>query len=123
MLYSEMAGTFGQYIDVKILGEADYFVGGGDSAVRRTLMQLFDEDMEKRYEITHGYPRHYDRYLSGYVWVRSCQTWQKTAVVIFREEETIALNCEFENNKLTVPEAVEEIYFGDERQRCAKCVK
>ena len=47
MLYSEMAGTFGQYIDVKILGEADYFVGGGDSAVRRTLMQLFDEDMEK----------------------------------------------------------------------------
>ena len=112
MLYSEMAGTFGQYIDVKILGEADYFVGGGDSAVRRTLMQLFDEDMEKRYEITHGYPRHYDRSLSGYVWVRSCQTWPKTAVVIFREEETIALNCEFENNKLTVPEAWKRSILG-----------
>ena len=103
--------------------QPDYFVGGGDSAIRRMLMQLSDGDMEKRYEITHGYPRHYDRSLSRYVWVRSCQTWQKTAVVIFREEGTIALNCEFENNKLTVPEAVEEIYFGDERQRCAKCVK
>ena len=45
------------------------------------------------------------------------------AVVIFREEEMIALNCKFENNKLTVQEAEEEIYFGDERQRCAKCIK
>lgn len=91
--------------------QPDYFVGGGDIAIRRTLMHLSDEDMEKRYEITHDYPRHYDHSLSRYVWVRACPTWRKTAVVIFREEGVITLNCEFKNNKLTTPEAVEEIYF------------
>lgn len=91
--------------------QPDYFVGGGDIAIRRTLMHLADEDMEKRYEITHGYPRHYDHSLSRYVWVRACPTWRKTAVVIFRKEGMITLNCEFKNDKLTIPEAVEEIYF------------
>ncbi len=91
--------------------QPDYFVGGGDPAIRRTLMQLSDEDIEKRYEITHGYPKHYDHSLSRYVWVRACPTWRKAAVVIFREEGMITLNCEFKNNKLIVPKAVEEIYF------------
>ena len=91
--------------------QPDYFVGGGDPAIRRTLMQLSDEDIEKRYEITHGYPKHYDHSLSRYVWVRACPTWRKTAVVIFREEGMITLNCEFKNNKLIVPKAVKEIYF------------
>ena len=45
------------------------------------------------------------------MWVRACPTWRRTAVVINREEGTITLNCEFKNNKLMVPKAVEEIYF------------
>ena len=39
--------------------------------------QLSSEDIPKRYEITHGYPRHFDNSLSRYVWARACATWLK----------------------------------------------
>lgn len=91
--------------------QPDYFTGGGDPEIRKQCMQLSEADVEKRYEITHGYPRHVDHSLSRYVWARLSPTWQKTAVVISKENRVIALNCEFENNKLIVPKNVEEVYF------------
>ncbi len=91
--------------------QPDYFTGGGDPEIRQTLLQLSEEDMEKRYELTQDYPRHYDHSLSRYVWVRACRTWRKSAVVISGKEETVTLHCEYRHNKLTVPQAVEEIYF------------
>ena len=59
--------------------QPDYFTGGGHTGTRETLNQLSSEDIPKRYEITHGYPRHFDNSLSRYVWARACATWLKDA--------------------------------------------
>lgn len=58
--------------------QPDYFTGGGELEIKQGLMQLSGEDMEKKYEITHNYPRHYDNSLSRYVWARACAAWLKT---------------------------------------------
>lgn len=57
--------------------QPDYFTGGGHTGTRETLKQLSSEDIPKRYEITHGYPKHFDNSLSRYVWARACATWLK----------------------------------------------
>lgn len=57
--------------------QPDYFTGGGYTGTREALKQLSSEDIPKRYEITHGYPKHFDNSLSRYVWARACATWIK----------------------------------------------
>ena len=57
--------------------QPDYFTGGGYTGTREALKQLSSEDIPKRYEITHGYPKHFDNSLSRYVWARACATWLK----------------------------------------------
>lgn len=57
--------------------QPDYFAGGGFEEVRTSLKQLSEEDLPKKYELTHDYPKHFDNSLSRYVWVRACATWLK----------------------------------------------
>lgn len=94
--------------------QPDYFPGGGLEGIRRTLLQLSPEDIPKKYEIVHDYPKHLDRSLSRYVWVRFCATWQDTAVVIRTNDKTTCLNCEFEHDEIKKNELVKNVYIVNE---------
>lgn len=57
--------------------QPDYFAGGGHYGIRSSLKTMSEEDLPKKYEITHDYPKHFDRSLSRYVWARFTATWLK----------------------------------------------
>lgn len=100
--------------------QPDYFTGGGDEQLRRSLLTLSEDDIPKRYEIVHDYPRHYDNSLSRYVWVRACRTWLRTAVVILYKEQIVTLNCSYQNGKAQASSSVKNVYLFDLRET-AKC--
>lgn len=57
--------------------QPDFYPGGGDCEIRKSLLHLSSEDIPKNYTFGKGYPNHFDNSLSRYVWVRACATWLK----------------------------------------------
>lgn len=55
--------------------QPDFFSGGGDCEIRKSLKHLSSADIPKKYGISKGYPHHFDNSLSRYVWCRACATW------------------------------------------------
>ncbi len=98
--------------------QPDYFPGGGLEGIRRSLLQLSEEDLKKRYEIVHDYPRHPDNSLSRYVWVRFCATWQHTAVIMKNDTRTVCLNCELEDTTIKKNAFIEQTYLFDTQNNC-----
>lgn len=92
--------------------EMDYIRGGGLFEVKKTLLQLKDEDTDVKYILGHSYPKHTDSSLSRYVWVRASYSWYNTAAVISAGNKVITINASIKNNELVVNKEVERVYIS-----------
>lgn len=90
----------------------DYICGGGMDDIR---CDLFTKDIISRvdrYRVAHGYPSTPDCSLSRYVWVRSIDTWMKTAAVIEVSDTVLFIRCHSEGNRIIPDSNVQRIYMS-----------
>ncbi len=93
----------------------DYLCGGGSLGVRRDLLNITEETLPKRYGIVHGYPSAKDSSLSRYAWVRSYDTWLRTAAVIDMKGETLYIRCHMDGDTLVFDEHITDLYLDTEK--------
>lgn len=97
--------------------QPDYITGGGIVNIRKGLLQLKNEDVSKKYELTHGYPKHCDNSLSRYVWVRAQKTWLKTAAVIKKGNHIIPINCVIKEKTIIIDDNITTLYVSGIREK------
>ena len=90
--------------------EPDDIRGGGIDFVKAHLSQLSAEDLPTQYRVARDYPHHIDSSLSRYAWVRSEETWLRTAALLKIDGETIGLGLRKEGDRWVAPPHITHFY-------------
>lgn len=90
----------------------DFICGEGIDLIREKLLTKESILPLERHRIVHDYPKTPDRSLSRYVWIRSVNTWMKTAAVLSIQNAVLSIRCHIEDGNIVPDNGVEKIYIS-----------